>query len=207
MSLRTFPDPLNPPKTPLRPVGAGPARAPSHVLGLDPGFASFGWAVIEVERMELVEAGVIRTKKASRKRRLSSASDARERAQHICEQLDALHARVNPLCMCMEEFSPPRSSSVASKVARAFGMVDMLAGHLGTPVFTVTPMELKRLITGRRTASKADVANALRGLTGSARVVASGEPKGQHEHMWDAAAAALACMEQDGLRLLMRRSA
>lgn len=62
------------------------------LLAVDPGFASLGWAVLEVigDRVEVVDHGLIETKKEAKKRRLHGGSDDARRIDDLAHALRAV---------------------------------------------------------------------------------------------------------------------
>lgn len=176
------------------------------LLGLDPGFASFGYAILRTDPLEMVAMGVIRTKKSTDKKRVLAVEDNVARAREIHCGLAHLLNRPDLAAVCAESFSPPRSSSVASKVALAWGVLVSMLEHRGLPLLQTTPQRVKKAVCGVPTASKEDVEKAVRMAVPVPEELLAGIPGGLYEHVFDAAAVALACVESDMVRAL-RRSA
>lgn len=178
------------------------------VLGLDPGFASFGWAAVQMrgDLLLVLALGAIRTAPATKKRRVRATDDNLERAREIAGELAKLCVRFEPIAFAAEAMSFPRSSSVAAKMAMAWGIVVDRAESSGLPIVQSTPQELKRVVCDRRDASKDDVAAAVRSAFGPEQIDAAlaGIPAGQHEHPIDALAAVLASMQSEPIRMARR---
>lgn len=201
------------------------------VMGLDPGFASFGWCTARVERVAGVQepdpsfsfgpftlapnpatrimplaAGVIRTKRQGQKERVYAADDNLSRARAIYQDLVQALDRFQPRCICAEAMSFPRSASVAAKMALSWGLVAAEAFRRQIPILQVTPQRLKRQLTGRNDASKEEVEAELLGRLGDLSPIWLGLlkalPAGQHEHMNDALAACWACLDSEAIQLL-----
>ncbi|MDY0001408.1 MAG: crossover junction endodeoxyribonuclease RuvC [Polyangia bacterium] len=131
------------------------------ILGIDPGFAALGLARLEVNSLvERAEAlAVVRTAKSARKAEVLATSD---NARRLAELVDAIAPLMEGVvCIAMEAQSWPRHAGSAVKVALAHGAVIAMARERGIPLVQVSPQDLKRRVTGSRTASKAEVQAAL----------------------------------------------
>jgi crossover junction endodeoxyribonuclease RuvC len=126
-------------------------RAPSRILGVDPGSLVTGWGLIGgfPSRPEWIDAGVIR---------LGSAPDGlAHRLSRLQDELTALVERLRPTCAAVE--SPyhgvnPRSSF---QLAQARGVVLAVLAGAGVAVTEYTPATVKKSVTGNGRASKAQV--------------------------------------------------
>lgn len=184
------------------------SRQGVFVLGVDPGLRNCGLAVVQllprparprlcVLRHILQKALPPPTDKARRTRALYRS--LRELADHFAVKV-----------VCVEAFSAPRSSSASAKYALAFGAVVCVAEELEVPLLEVQPKELKRVVTGRESASKAEVQEALRTYFGASEVAATGVDKGSRQggvapsnqdHVWDAAGAIVASLPDNTIRM------
>jgi Holliday junction resolvasome RuvABC endonuclease subunit len=176
------------------------ARHGVHVLGCDPGFASFGYSVIELlptsERVVLV--GVIRTTKSEKKANLLAADDNLDRLQAIAIMINDLLATYSPVAITAESFSPPRNSSAASKVALAWGSLGTQAALGSIPLLQVSPQQLKKCVVNNKSASKEDIQTEVTRLYPELVGLLSGIPKTQQEHACDALASTVACLRSGG---------
>lgn len=138
-----------------------------HILAIDGGKASTGVAVLELTRdapagrVLLVE--VIRTKKSARKRNIRVADDDSDRARQVFRRLLELARAHRPAVIGVEAVALPFGrvrSSVVSGLGRARGLVDALAVVADCGLVEPTPQEVKKVICGRRDASKDDVLEA-----------------------------------------------
>lgn len=190
------------------------------VLGLDPGFSAIGWAAVEVrdpERAGLVvhSAGVFETKADPRKRLVLRSDDNLRRTREIAHWLRdnvvflRSHARLPLVAICAESFSPPRSASVAAKVAMTWGAVGALSATMNLPIVQCTPQGLKKAIVGKRSASKEEIISALDRRFGGviAPLLEGRVAQGKWEHPYDAIGAAVACVEADVIQIALRASA
>lgn len=179
------------------------------VLGLDPGFASFGWCLYSLgptaaEDQPLM-LGVIRTEKSEKKRGVRSTDDNVERCRVLARELAAVVGLVGaPMVICAEAMSFVRSSAVMAKVGMAWGCTVQAAETFGIPLLVATPQELKKSVCGRGDASKEDVQSALRQRYNlSAFCDSTGKPFGKSlvEHPADALGAIVACLDTNPIRM------
>lgn len=183
------------------------------VLGIDPGFASMGVAVVDVrERDERVIAlDVVRTQKDDRKRRTLASDDNVRRARELAVELGGAIGWLgnaggnNARVVCAEAMSFPRNASAASKVALSWGVICALAEVRDLPIVQASPQQIKKAVAGTKTASKLDVESALLARYGNElEQLVAHLPDGQHEHAYDALAAVVACLDSDVLRMARR---
>ena len=188
----------------------------SLVLGIDPGFAAMGWAVVDPATMHCKAVGLIRT--AKDKRKVLATADNVKRGRELLVGLAAVLDRWNVAAIASESMSWPRNAGVTGKMGIAWGVIIAVAEIHGLPLVTVSPQDLKRAATGRKNASKTDVFCAATGVgspLGVAGVVPglltrlddSGIPEGKWEHPVDAACAVYATRESDVMRALQRGGA
>lgn len=185
------------------------------VLGLDPGFASIGYALVLLDgggRMIPQRMGVFHTEKSSAKRKVFASDDNVRRACEIYSFVRGLmtegpHGPVR--AVCAETMSFPRSSSVAAKMAMCWGVLAALSQQLDVPILQASPMELKLRVAASKKASKEEVQAALEKTFGAEqlRVLCEGVTKTTLEHPYDALGAVVACRESEVLRLARRMSA
>lgn len=191
------------------------------ILGLDPGFASCGYAVLVLALAgacddEVLLAGVLRTEKSSKKRDVRAAEDNVRRAREIATSLQGIIERLRGsnehriVAIAAEAYSPVRNSGAAAKVGITWGVIATIAvAHGDLPIVQATPMELKRRVAGNGTASKDAVATALRRRYGEGALdgLLRGTPPSMHEHAYDALGAIAACLDAEVIRLARRMSA
>lgn len=171
------------------------------ILGADPGFASFGWIVIDWPG-RVVSAGVIETVPTPRRLRHLQSDDNVRRCVELARSLyDAFDGDGLDIArVCAESFSPPRHATAAAKVAMAWGVLVALAELHRAPILQLSPQAIRGAILGGagRGATKTEVARAVcerfPELDPDGRIMARIR-MGAREHVYDAAAAAIACME------------
>lgn len=173
-------------------------------MGIDPGLANLGLARLELhpdgERVTGLE--VVRTQPSPRKAEVLAASDSLRR---LGELHRALETWITPdvVCIASESMSWPRNAGAAVKVAMTWGLVAALAARHGLPIVLVSPQDLKRRLTGSRTATKEAVQRALERRYGA---IQWPEPPSIREHAADALGAVVACLDAPAV-LMARRLA
>lgn len=179
----------------------------SLALGLDPGFACLGYAVVELTgtTISVKTLGIIRTEKSDKKRKVLASDDNLRRARELVRAFHPIAE--GTVAICAEAMSFPRNSSAAAKVAMCWGVVACLSELMDVPIVQVSPKELKRAVCGNATASKEEVAKALDqrfGRTFAEELVGKGVAPSFHEHPYDALGAVVASLESEVLRMARR---
>lgn len=181
-------------------------------LGLDPGFVSFGWAVLRLEhdRERLLGLGVIRTKKVAGK--VLKRDDDHRRCAEIARELLRITREWKPDVICAEALAHAPVATrggmsiptiATSTSGRAWGLVDMLAEVHQVALLQAAPQTIKKACAGAANASKVEVQAALdRRLDGAlGRQLGLIRAKRQHEHASDAVGAVIALLHHDAVRL------
>lgn len=177
------------------------------VLGCDPGFSSFGFAVVNLSTglasPRVTEFGVLRTQKDTSKAKILTVEDNTRRVREIIGQLHDLFAG-NVLAVCAEAMSHPRSASVAAKVALVWGALIAMADRYGVPILQASPQHVKRALCGRKDASKEDVQRKLHTFYPESVAFADGLPRTMREHPYDALACAHVMLDAPEVRMAMK---
>jgi crossover junction endodeoxyribonuclease RuvC len=163
-----------------------------NVLGVDPGFSSLGWAVVEATKLQ-IEAktcGVIKTEKATKKVQLRSSEDNIQRAQSIYNQLDDLINNRAITLICTETMSWPRNAGVVAKMGIVWGVISSVACRYGIPILQASPMDIKRMMTQDGKASKEKMVTWVQMVFPT---LVFPTQTTLHEHCADAVAAVWAC--------------
>jgi len=175
-------------------------------LGLDPGFAFFGWGIVRLNpRLELVDAGCARTKK--NKRKVLATDDNIVRGRELWRALDELWSNHHPVVIATESMSWPRNASVTGKMGIAWGILISFAERYELPVVAVSPQNMKKKLVGKNSASKAEVRKAVLATQGFVRLAGLLDktlPVTQHEHPIDAVGAVLTSLDTDVFRAFRR---
>jgi crossover junction endodeoxyribonuclease RuvC len=176
------------------------------VLGVDPGFANFGYAVVELGRESdrVVKLGLIATKKDNNKRKTLAADDNVRRCTEIAHELVELTAHYDIVCVCAEAMSFPRNASAAAKVALSWGSIVTLAYVQSIPIVQCSPQQLKQAVCGDRSASKEAVQEVLQRMYSYAPGLLTSVAPSAQEHPYDALGAVVAAKDSDVLKLARR---
>lgn len=162
------------------------------VLGCDPGYASFGWARVELSKTgrRCLEHGTIRTQPV---RGVLKGHERIARSRVLRDEL----IRVSSGCtvVAAETFGTFRSSQAAIGVSLAWGVIVGALGHL--PIVGVTFAEVKKAATGMGRASKEDMRAAVFRAYGWGE----GPPVRIGEHAVDALAVVLASEASEVVRM------
>jgi len=120
------------------------------ILGIDPGTATTGFAVIEKNGCEVValDFGVISTKpKVSPEKRLL------EIFENICELIES-H---KPDLVAVESLFFFKNQTTAFAVAQARGVVLLAVAKFHIPLTEITPLQVKMAVTGYGRADKKQI--------------------------------------------------
>ncbi len=117
------------------------------ILGIDPGFARMGYAVINKEngKLSLLEAGTIET---------SAKAEHSKRLLSIHNGLKAIIDRHNPSILSIEKLFFASNQKTAIPVAEARGVALLTGALRNLTVYEYTPPELKLAVAGNGTANK-----------------------------------------------------
>jgi crossover junction endodeoxyribonuclease RuvC len=134
------------------------------VLGIDPGTARLGYAVVRGEgnRLELVSADTIVT---------PPDLEMHLRLQRIFRALNEVIQRTQPREMAVEELFFAKNATTAIGVGQARGVALLAAAEAGLSVSEYKPMQVKQAIHGYGLATKAQVGEMVRVLLGLAALL------------------------------------
>lgn len=123
-----------------------------RILGIDPGTAIVGYALVEVpERRgepEILRHGAIVTDK-----RLPTA----RRLEQIYTELRQLISQIEPDCICVEQLFFFSNAKTAMAVAEARGVILLAAESAKKPIYSYTPAQVKLAVTESGRAKKKEV--------------------------------------------------
>lgn len=193
-------------------------RSIVRVIGVDPGFASIGLAVVEFIDNDIAHGGplvrwldatLVETAPSPARARAYACDDALRRTNEIAGALDRYVQRwsVGLRAICAESFSPPRNASAAAKVAFTWGALVATARRHGVPVLQALPQRVKIDVAGAKNATKDEVAVAVERICDGHAPTLDGIARSKREHVYDAAAVAISCMNSDLLAIARRGSA
>jgi crossover junction endodeoxyribonuclease RuvC len=125
-----------------------------RVLGVDPGLARLGLAVVDGvgRKADLIWAGAVET---------AAGSEESKRLRQLCVAVREAIATHRPSWMAVERVSWNKNHVSALTVARATGAIMVVAADAGLSVTEYGPNEVKIAVTGMGNADKAQVRRAL----------------------------------------------
>ena len=121
-----------------------------RILGIDPGLATMGYGIIDLEgnRMRAREYGTIVTK---------STTPYPERLFQIHTALKALLEEQRPDEVAMEELFFNKNITTAISVAQARGAEILTCMEMGLEIYEYTPLQIKQAVAGYGRAEKHQV--------------------------------------------------
>ena len=121
-----------------------------RILGIDPGFATVGWAVLDSERGNLqpVAYGAITT---------PAHTNFESRLLMIKKDLETIIDRYSPTEMAIEELFFNTNITTGIAVAEARGVILCTAHRLGVKISEYTPLQVKQAVVGYGKAEKHQV--------------------------------------------------
>lgn len=122
-----------------------------RVLGIDPGLARTGVAVVEGApgQLRLLHASCVET---------DAAGEGAERLARLFAAVETLITTHRPEAAAVEELFFASNRRSAMQVSEARGVILCALGRGGVPVSAYTPMEVKEAVAGYGGASKLQVA-------------------------------------------------
>ena len=162
------------------------------VLGIDPGSNATGYALLRrtAGRMSLVEAGVVRTRRAD---------GVPERLRCIHAGLVEVLARLQPDEVAVEAIFRHRSSESALRLGQARGVALLAAAQAGLPITEYNTMTVKKTVGGHGRAGKPEMVRLVGRLLGLSEPLPSDAA--------DAAAIAMTHLLQGGIHARLARGA
>jgi crossover junction endodeoxyribonuclease RuvC len=170
-----------------------------QIIGIDPGFASMGLAHVQLlaKKERVLRMGVIRTQKSTKKQNILATEDNIKRTSELYSELQKW---MNPdvIAICAEGQSWPRNASSSAKVGMAWGVIVAIAEQAGIPIIQASPQEIKKILTGKRSASKLTVQIA---LIEKYELDLSQAKFTNSDHCFDALAAIVACLKHPAITM------
>ncbi len=112
-------------------------------LGIDPGYSILGFGIVEENQngFKLVKAGTIET---------SNQTDFNKKILNILNVLSSIISEIKPDVVCIEEVFFNKNVKTAIKVAQIIGILKAETLKNGIKLITITPLEVKKYITGTK---------------------------------------------------------
>lgn len=177
-------------------------------LGIDPGLANLGWAVLEVSDRACFRAvGTLETEKITRKGTVRAAADNTRRTMILAEAVGAILLEWEISLICGEELSFMRNASAAAKNAMSWAAVVAVAAVGQVGVIEISPKDLQAAIVGLAGRAKVPVQRAMETRFPELAALWPLGPRGGGalvQHASDASAAAYACLSSNEARAAMR---
>ena len=172
------------------------------ILGIDPGFTSLGWALLDFSkaRPRCVGAGVIRTKSDPKFKR---CDDNKRRIGILASELAKLNKEHEPIVIAAEAQSWTRFQKADRAVAMAWGCLAALAEVWGCPVLQFRPQEIKAPLCNDSSASKKAVQTQIEANVQDAAVHLAKIRKTQVNHAADALGAAYTALGHDVCQMVI----
>lgn len=144
------------------------------ILGIDPGLANTGWAVLSDEKT-LVKCGCLETK-------ISDSSAVR--LNQIYDEVERLIKKYKPEVMVIETMFFAKNAKSAIKVSEAIGVIKICGQRNKIKVKEFTPLQVKVALVGYGRAEKEQVEMMVRNFLGLSKKISP-------SHASDAVAVAL----------------
>ena len=174
-----------------------------RALGLDLGFANIGIAVITIADPPVVD--VMRMFQTQKAKHRKASDDNLQRSMEISRLFFNLYEEFPDLkIIAAEAMSFPRNASIAGKMSMCWGVVAAFAERANLALLQTSPQEIKRLVTGSKSATKQEVQAGVKSLL-PGQDLSSLHKKlaaSKEEHIYDAVAAVLAAWTRPEFKLL-----
>ena len=128
-----------------------------RILGIDPGYATIGFGIVEAERgsFRLRQYGTITT---------PPDMPFEKRLQMIYEDMNRLLDAVAPDVMAIEELFFGHNVTTGIGVSHGRGVILLTAAQRDIPLYEYTPMQIKQSVVGYGNATKLQVMDMTRRL-------------------------------------------
>ena len=128
-----------------------------RILGIDPGYATIGFGLVEAERgqLHMITYGAITT---------PAGLPLSKRLYQIDRDMDALIGQLKPDAIVIEELFFNTNITTGIAVAHGRGVLLCAAERCGIPLFEYAPSQVKLAVTGYGKAEKHQVMDMTRRL-------------------------------------------
>jgi crossover junction endodeoxyribonuclease RuvC len=135
------------------------------IIGIDPGFANLGLAAVKLLKpagSEILGIKLVRTQPTAKKQRMAAADDESRRLSEIEDALIGFFDEHKPDIVAIE--NPPwgKNAQAVKSCALMWGAAHCLCRTRGLALINVSSQEIKKAITGVKSASKEEVFDAVR---------------------------------------------
>jgi len=153
-----------------------------RILGIDPGTATTGWAILEridkdfiVHKIDLIET--------------DKDTSPGKRLQHIVQHLNVIIEKYKPEIMVIEKIFFARNAKTVIRVGQAQGVMIYSASLNGIETVEIAPGHIKKIVTGSGRADKKMIQQHLRKIFG-AKIRSKAKKKTHFDNAADALAIA-----------------
>ncbi|MFP4199127.1 MAG: crossover junction endodeoxyribonuclease RuvC [Halanaerobium sp.] len=128
-----------------------------RILGVDPGLATIGYAVVDkkTNHFDVIEYGIIKT---------SADKEDTERLKIIHHNIEELIKEFRPQEMAVEELFFNKNVKTAIAVGQARGVILLAGSQSGLKVAEYTPLQIKQAVVGYGRADKNQVQQMVKSL-------------------------------------------
>jgi crossover junction endodeoxyribonuclease RuvC len=128
-----------------------------RVLGVDPGYGRFGWAILEGNRSHqtLTACGCEET---------AAGLEAPERYLKVQVKLEQLIAEYQPEAAAVESLFFFKNAKTVIKVSESRGVVVVTLAQAGIKTYDYTPLQVKQAVTGYGRAEKEQVQKMVKAI-------------------------------------------
>lgn len=161
----------------------------AYLLGIDPGYARCGWAVINND-FSYIDCGVIETKPKDENRLL-----------FVYTSLSDIIQTYTPVSCGVEKLFFNTNIKTAIPVAQVIGVIKLLLSQHNIPYAEYTPVQIKQSITGYGRSSKDQLASMVKKILKAPAII-------QYDDAFDALAIALChCLALPGYSFIQKNIA
>lgn len=174
------------------------------VLCIDPGWKC-GVALVSIDggTPKYLYTGVIATDPANKKLRLLKADDDCRRGDEVWEGLQEVADKAERIvAVFIESATSGKGSRAVYSMGHNKSLANCFARHIGAPTFCVSAQAVKKAATGKNSASKQQVIDAM--IKKAPHLDWDGIVKSKREHAADACAVFLAGWKLPELQAMMR---
>lgn len=139
------------------------------ILGIDPGIRILGYGIVEEKagKIHLDDYGVIKAQQTpGQSVKGKNQDELALRLNRIFVELQVILKRVRPDVVVVEDVFYAKDIRATIKIGAAHGIALLCASRIGIPVFSYTPAEVKKSVTGNGRADKGQVQKMVRYILG-----------------------------------------
>jgi Holliday junction resolvasome RuvABC endonuclease subunit len=171
-----------------------------NVLGVDPGYANFGWTLASVvgQRIDPLCVGVVLTEKSHRRNKVLAPDDEFRRTKELHAALMALVHRNDVKLICAEGMSSPRNAKTIRMLGFAWGVLASICSELEIPMVQISPNMLKKKLCGKVNSTDRELHEEITDrYPVMATLIESVTVKSKREHAYDAMIAIEVCKNSE----------